>query len=434
MRTVKLTTPNTVLLLLCAMYLILYVDRVNIATAAPLIQRDLRLSNTELGFAFSAFAYPYTLFQLFGGWLGNRFGARRTLCVSILIVCIATALTGGIGGLASLFAVRVALGFGEGAALPTATHAMSSWTPTARWGFAQGITHSFARLGNFITPPIVAALIAWWSWRASFFILAGVSLVWMAVWAWYFRDHPNDHPSITQDDLAELPIRARGEARRPTPWLRLFRRILPATAVNFCYGWTLWLFLSWIPSFFVQNYHLNLGSSALYSSGVFFAGVVGDTLGGTASDVILRRTGNLVIARRSVIMIGFLGGCIFLIPLILIHDLMVSAVCLSLAFFFAELIVAPSWAVAMDIAPRYAGSAAGMMNFGSAFAGIVSPLFFGYMIDLTGTWTVPFIASILLLLLGAVLAFYLRPDQPLIEEDRDAASLSLPMPELIGER
>ena len=426
MRALKLTAPNTVLLLLCAMYLILYVDRVNISTAAPLIQTDLGLSNTELGFAFSAFAYPYAAFQLIGGWLGNRFGARRTLCISILVVCVATALTGAVGGLLSLLCVRLALGFGEGAALPTATHAMSSWTPAARWGFAQGITHSFARLGNFVTPVIVATLIAWASWRVSFFILAGASLIWMAIWFWYFRDAPTEHPSITSDDLSQLPRRGRGEDRRSIPWLTLARRILPATAVNFCYGWTLWLFLSWIPSFFVQNYHLALGSSAIYASGVFFGGVVGDTLGGTASDMILRRTGNLVVARRSVIIAGFLGACVFLIPVILVHDIMVSAICLSLAFFSAELIVAPIWAVPMDIAPRYAGSASGMMNFGSAFAGIVSPVFFGYMIDLTGSWTIPFIASILLLLVGAALAFSLRPDRPLADNEIDVTVLTAP--------
>src|ERR1051326_3787025 len=197
MRARKLTAPNIVLALLCLMYLILYVDRVNIATAAPLIQKELGLSNTQLGLAFSAFAYPYALFQLVGGWLGNRFGARRTLCVSILIVCAATALTGAVGGLLSLFAARIALGFGEGAALPTATHAMTSWTPVKNWGFAQGITHSFARLGNFVTPAIVATLIVWASWRASFFILAAMSLVWMAVWFVYSRDGRAEHSGVT---------------------------------------------------------------------------------------------------------------------------------------------------------------------------------------------------------------------------------------------
>lgn len=133
-------------------------------------------------------------------------------------------------------------------------------------------------------------------------------------------------------------------------------------------------------------------------------------------------------ARRSVIVAGFLGACVFLIPVILVHDLVVSAICLSLAFFFAELIVAPIWAVPMDITPRYAGSASGMMNFGSAFAGIVSPVFFGYMIDLTGSWTIPFIASILLLLVGAALAFCLRPDRPLADNDIDVTVLTAPRP------
>jgi len=92
-------------------------------------------------------------------------------------------------------------------------------------------------------------------------------------------------------------------------------------------------------------------------------------------------------------------------------------VSLSLVFFFSELIVAPIWAVPMDIAPRYAGTASGMMNFGFGSAGIVSPIFFGLMIDWTGTWTIPFLVSIGLLLLGAVLTLYLRPDLPFTEDD-----------------
>src|ERR1700730_5899535 len=127
MRVSKISASNVVLLLLCMMYLILYVDRVNISTAAPLIKADLGLSNTELGLAFSAFAYPYAFFQLVGGWLGDRFGARATLGICGLIVCAATIATGFVGGLASLFAARLALGIGEGATFPTATRAMAVW-------------------------------------------------------------------------------------------------------------------------------------------------------------------------------------------------------------------------------------------------------------------------------------------------------------------
>jgi MFS family permease len=330
------------------------------------------------------------------------------------MVCACTVLTGAAGGFASLFALRLALGFGEGAAFPTATRAMSNWTPVGNWGFAQGITHSFARIGNALTPPLMAALLAFLTWRASFVLLGLVSVLWLVAWAWYFRNEPREHPAMTEADLAALPARA--PAVRPViPWLRLARRILPVTIVDFCYGWTLWLFLSWIPAFFFENYHLNLQASAMFSAGVLFAGVVGDTVGGVVSDRLLRKTGSLIVARRSVLVAGFLGAFVFLLPVVLIHDLKVAAVCLSLAFFFAELIVAPIWAVPMDIAPRYAGTASGMMNFGFGVAGLISPSSFGYLVDRTGSWVFPFIASIVLLLLGAVLASRLRPDQPFVE-------------------
>src|SRR5271169_4771817 len=241
----RLSASNTVLTIICLMYLILYVDRVNISTAAPLIKADLKLSNTELGLAFSAFAYPYALFQLIGGYFGDKFGARLTLFVSGLIVCAATAATGAIGGLASLFAARLTLGIGEGATFPTATRAMAVWIPERRWGFAQGITHSFARLGNALTPPLIAVLVTLVSWRGSFVVLAAVSLVWVLVWVWFFRDDPAAHPRLTAEELALLSARGRPGPREPVPWLPLFRRMLPVTAVDFCYGWNLWLFLSW---------------------------------------------------------------------------------------------------------------------------------------------------------------------------------------------
>jgi sugar phosphate permease len=421
----RLTAPNIVLSLLCLMYLVLYIDRVNIATAAPFIRRDLGLSNAEYGIAFSAFFIPYAGFQLAGGWLGDTFGARRVLGVSLVMVCIATFFTGMVGGLATLFAARFALGICEGSALPTATRAMANWTPASRWGFAQGITHSFARLGNFVTPPIVATLILWFSWRESYFILAGISLVWTAIWLWYFRDSPADHPHVTPEDLKRLPPKREKRAKDTVPWFRLFGHIYPATIVNFFYGWALFLFLTWIPSYFVENFGLDIRETAIMSSGVFFGGVVGDTLGGWVSDRLLKRTGNLVFARRSVIVTGFTGAAVFFLPVIFVHDPVTAAICLSAAFFFAELVVAPIWAVPMDMAPRYAGSASGMMNFGSASAGIISPPIFGYLVDVTGGWTIPLSAVAILLLMGAVSAFALRPDKMFEDNEEPLAGAAL---------
>src|SRR5260370_36477573 len=199
------TASTVVLGLLCAMYLITYVDRVNISTAANDIQRELGLSNTQLGVLQSAFGYPYLLCQIFGGWIGDRFGPRRTLFLCGLIWAAATILTGFSGGLLTLFLCRLVVGVGEGATFPVATRAMQNWTPLGRRGFAQGITHAFARFGNAATPPLVAWLIGVVTWRGSFVALGATSLVWVALWVWFFRDEPARHPSITREELDRLP-------------------------------------------------------------------------------------------------------------------------------------------------------------------------------------------------------------------------------------
>jgi nitrate/nitrite transporter NarK len=293
---------------------------------------------------------------------------------------------------------------------------MAAWVPARRWGFAQGITHSASRIGNALTPPLVALLIGVVSWRGSFVVVGTISLSWMVLWVVFFRDDPRAHPRMTASELVRLEAGRKPDATGPkVPWLSLAGRVLPVTAVDFCYGWTLWVFLTWLPSFFFHNFHLNLGKSALFSSGVLLSGVIGDTLGGVVSDRILKQTGNLRAARCRVIAGGLFGGFVFMIPVLLVHDLVAVALCLSLAFFCVELVVAPIWSVPMDIAPRYAGSASGIMNFGFGVAGIVSPLVFGYVIDVTGSWTAPFLGSIGLLLIGGLLALQLRPDRPLLE-------------------
>ena len=418
----RLTRPAPtaiVLTLLCVMYLITYVDRVNIATAAASIQRELALSNTKLGFVLSVFGYPYLLFQVFGGWVGDRFGPRWTLFSCGVIWAAATILTGLSSGLMMLLLARVMLGVGEGATFPVATRAMQTWTTPDRRGFAQGITHACSRLGNAITPPIVAWLIALVTWRGSFVVLGCCSLVWVIAWVSYFRDNPSEHFAMRPDELAALPNRgvATIVADRQIPWGPLMRRMLPVTIVYFCYGWTLWLYLNWLPTFFLHEYHLNIARSALFSSVVFFAGVGGDLLGGTISDRIFERTRDVRKARRNVVVVGFLGSFVCLLPVFATRDLTLIVLSLGAAFFFAEFVIGPMWAIPMDIAPAYSGTASGLMNTGSAAAAILSPLAFGYIADVTGDWHLPFLGSLGLLLLGAALAFTMHPERSFESSD-----------------
>lgn len=415
MRPRRLSATTTVLVLLCLMYGITYIDRVNVSTAASAFQRELHLNNTQVGLVFSAFAYPYLIFQIIGGWVSDRFGARRTLTVSAVIWAVATLLTGLVGSLGSMLCARVMLGFGEGATFPTATRAMSDWTAQGNRGFAQGITHSSARLGNALTPPLVVWLMTLVTWRGSFIVLGLVSLAWVVAWVSYFRDDPCDHPRITPEELEALPSYAdrKKTEKEPVPWLLLSRRMLPVTVVYFCYGWTLWLYLAWIPSFFLHSYRLDLKRSALFSAGVFFGGVLGDALGGVVSDRILRKTGDLNKARRNLVVACFLCSLLSMVPVLFLHDVTWVAICLSLGFFWSEFSIGPMWAIPMDIAPRFSGSASGLMNTGSALAAIVSPLVFGYIIDRTHNWVLPFLGSIGLLLAGSIVAFWMKPGEKL---------------------
>ncbi|MHB2205406.1 MFS transporter [Methylobacterium sp. CM6257] len=411
----RFKATDRVLLIICLMYLITYIDRVNIGTAAPVMQKELGLSNVELGLAFSAFAYPYAFFQIAGGWLGDRLGPRMTLLICGAIWSAATVLVGFVEGAISLIAVRFLLGIGEGSAFPTATRALSNWMAADRRGFAQGITHACARLGNALTPPLIAFLVVALSWRDSFIIVGLISFAWVALWWFYFRDDPRTHRHVTEAEIAALPPMKFAGERKAVPWRRLLKRMLPVTLTDFCYGWTLWLFLNWIPSYFLHEFNLDIKKSAIFASGVFFAGVVGDTVGGVVSDRILRRTGSASKGRVRVIVVGFLGAFLFMLPVLFVKDLVTITLCLSGAFFFAELIVAPIWAVPMDIAPQYSGTASGFMNFGFGLAGMISPVVFGAVIDATGRWDLPFVASLGLLLVGAVLALRMRPDEPFVD-------------------
>ncbi|QJE02452.1 MFS transporter [Massilia forsythiae] len=422
MRFLRLRATNVVLLMLCLMYFITYLDRVNVSTAASGFGKEFNLSKTEIGLVFSAFAYPYLVFQIIGGWVSDKFGAHKTLIFCGTLWAAATILTGYAEGLISLLAARLLLGFGEGATFPAATSAMSRWVAKEKRGFAQGLTHAFSRIGNAVAPAAVVFVMAAYGWRQSFFICGIISLVWVALWSWVFTEEPADHRFITREELAALPK----PKKRNTyvPWGPLFRRMMPVALVYFCYGWTLWLFLSWIPQYFLHNYDMDLKKSALFSSGVFFAGVIGDTLGGIVSDRILTRTGSLKKARSYMVSVCMLLTLLSLLPMLVTHDAHVAILSLSAGFFFAEMTIGPMWAIPMDIAPEYSGTASGMMNTGSAMAAILSPVVSGYLIDRTGNWELPFIGSMVLMGIGVFLAARIQPDskfQPIPSSAAEAA-------------
>ncbi|WHZ10548.1 MAG: putative MFS-type transporter [Burkholderiaceae bacterium] len=407
----KFKVRHLILGVMCLLYFIAYIDRVNIAVAAPFIRKEFGLTPTELGLVFSAFAYPYAAMQIIGGWCADRFGPRAVLTVLSLIWAAATILCGFAWGVTSLMVFRFILGVGEGGAFPTATRAFTFWMPATERGFAQGITHSFARLGGAVTPPIVIGIVALYGWRESFIALGVVSLLWTALYLWFFRNTPNEHKWMTPRELKEIGAGAarKQKHRGKTPWAELLRKMWLVTFVDFCYGWSLWVFLTWLPSYLKDARGFDLKQLALFTALPLLAGVVGDTLGGVVSDTVYRRTGNVKIARRMMLVIGLGGALIFILPVVGTHDPMLAVALLSASFFFLELTNAVLWTLPLDIAGGYAGTAGGIMNTGFGVAGMISPIVFGFLIQVTGSYSLPFAASALLLAVGIVAALFIDP-------------------------
>ena len=195
-----------VLLLLCFMYMITYIDRVNISTAAPFIKDDLGLSNTQLGLALSAFSIPYAFFQIFGGMIGDRFGPRKVLGI--------VGLMWGVVHDRDRFRHRAVharspLDSPSGSArVPRSPRRRTPWRSGYPPSVARSVRASPTPSPGWATrsrPVIIAVLIALWGWRESFWVVGAISLVWVFFWVRYFRDNPKDHPKITQEELDELP-------------------------------------------------------------------------------------------------------------------------------------------------------------------------------------------------------------------------------------
>jgi sugar phosphate permease len=427
-----------ILLLISVMYLITYLDRVNISTAAPVISKEFGFDKVTMGFIFSAFVWSYALFQVPGGWLSDRFGARKVLTGVVTYWSIMTAATAAAFSSVSFIVVRFLFGIGEAGAFPGATRAMQLWYPQSERGFVQGITHSASRLGAAIAPPIVVLImlggqldlpsfsvsVLALGWRGVFLICGVVGLIWSVWWSWSYRNLPEEHGWVNSAELERIRGRdATGAIKPPpiekqtnVPWGTLLRspNMWAIMCAYFTYVYCLWIFLSWLPTYLIDARHFTLLKGGLLASLPLWAGVVGDTVGGLATDWLLKRTGSAKIGRRVVAIAGLLGCAVFIVPAALTEDAYTAVYCLTAAMFFLECTIGPSWAVPMDTGGKYSGTVSGMMNMAGNFGGAISPIVFGVLVQY-GNWQAPFIVAASLLVAGsAVWAFWLDPDKNIL--------------------
>lgn len=414
-----------VLALTVAAYMITYMDRVVIAAAVPVIQKEFGFSLVTMGWILASFRWGYALFQIPGGWLGDLIGPRRALALIVTWWSLFTSATALAWNAASMAVFRFLFGVGEAGAFPIATRSLSRWMLPSERGFAQGVTHAGSRLGAALTPPVVVALIAVLGWRAPFFVFGALGIAWAAVWFLYYRDTPDEHKSVNEAERELIHASTGGRRSRTdrhVPWSKILRSptLWVLSAAYFCYAYCISVYLDWFPKYLNAHRGFDLKQMGLYASLPLLAGTLGDLAGGWASDVLARRTGNLKFARRSVAVAGFVAAASFILPAALTASAQACVWYTCIAVFALELTVGVSWAIPLDIGADYAGSVSAVMNTCGNIGGAISPALLAYLVEGQG-WEAPFLVSAALCGLAAALFWRVDATKRIFEEGRGHA-------------
>lgn len=402
---------HVVLALTVAAYFITYMDRVVFSSAAPEMRKDLGLSLVQMGAILAAFRYSYAIFQVPGGWLGDKIGPRKALTLIVGWWSVLTSLTAAGWNSASLIAIRFIFGIGEAGAFPIATRSLSRWILPAERGFAQGVTHAGSRLGGTVAP-VVAFLILHYGWRMPFVAFGGIGLVWSAVWFSYYRDTPEEHHGVNAAELEKIHAASGGPGKpvgHAVPWRRILASpvLWQISAMYVCYQVLLAWYTDWFPTFLTEGRGFSAHDRGTFTGLSWIAAAIGNLSGGWLTDQMLRVTGDVKRARRVIGVLGFVIAAVGVYASTLTKDPKTCVYLNFIAFAGAEVTVSVSWAIPLDIAGDFAGSAASVMNCAGNLGGAAFSQLVPYLVKASG-WNMPSLVASVVAVAGALI--YARVD------------------------
>jgi len=391
-----------------------YIDRANLAIAAPHIRMDLGMDAATMGIVLSAFFWTYALCQMPAGWFVDKVGVRMSLTFAVAWWSVFTAVTGVVHSIGAMLGARSLLGFGESAAVPSFSKTAYNWFPHKERGIACAIFDSGNRVGSALSMPIIAFIIAMIGWRGSFIITGVIGLLWAAAWWFIYRD-PEKYRDIAPKQVeALLADRGVGNAENNTvnsdnnnkiSWLDLFhyRTIWGLMIGLFCLNFAIYFFITWFPSYLMETRGFSL--TALGTLGMLppLCGILGSWLGGFTSDAFLRHGHSATFSRKFCLVLGMLiSSCIAVCAVV--ENVWLCLALFSLSYASLSFAGANTYAIVGEIAPtsKHVASITGIMNFAGNLAGIFITTFTGIMLSLTqGSFLIPLAVAGSLCILGA---------------------------------
>jgi MFS transporter, ACS family, glucarate transporter len=400
---------------------ITYLDRICISAAAPFIMEDLGLSVLQMSVVFSAFTLAYSLFEVPSGWLGDVKGPRRVLTRIVLWWSAFTMLTAAAQGYRSLVAIRFLFGAGEAGAFPNIARSFSQWFPRRERGRANGVMFLGSRLGGMLSAPLALLVIARWGWRVSFILFGLLGIVWAAAWFAWYRDRPQEHPRMTAEELAWIQQDTNVGDGRPhrTPWGVLLQspNLYALCAMYFAFGYGLYFYFTWLPTYLIKGLGFSLFSSGIFASLPFLLAGLADLGGGWLTDRLTAAFG----LRAGRCYLGFTAfltcGALVAASAAPISPIL-KAVLLAFALASADLALGACWAVPLDIAPDHAGVVTGCMNTLGNLGGLLGPLVLGFVLEKWGTWTFPLYITAAVYTAGALAWLLIDPTRPIVSDSQ----------------
>jgi MFS transporter, ACS family, glucarate transporter len=387
--------------------IITYIDRVSISFAGPNMRKDLGLDSSQFGIVLAAFAWAYALFEIPGGWLGDKMGARKVLTRIVLWWSFFTAATGWAMSYTYLIVVRALFGAGEAGAFPNITKAFSTWLAPGEKSRAQGIVWMSARWGGAFTPLLMAALFQLIDWRVAFQIFGVLGVIWAFFFYRWYRDNPKDHPGVNAGELEHIKESAHmAEDHGSVPWGRFAASpsvwLLWIQYFMLSYGW--YFYITWFPTYLKESLGFDLKAGGAVVSGMpLFFGGIGCLLSGFLTPKLAAMLGSSRKARRIVAVTGMsvAGGLLLIVPQF--RDPMTIVWIIAMASFFNDITMPPAWNTCMDVGGKFAGTLSGSMNMMGNFAGGVAPIVIGQVLTATkGDFTTTFYISAGAYFIGAV--------------------------------
>ena len=388
----------------CGLSLLTYLDRICMMPVKEAMATDLGLSDIQMGWVFSAFTLGYMLCEIPGGWMGDRWGARRVLTRIVLFWSLFTLLTGMVwkfswaadgGWLAFdsfllLLLVRFLFGIGAAGAYPNLTRVIHNWFPYRERGLASGGIWMSARLGAALAPPLIGGFAVYVGWRQAFWVLGLLGLVWAMLFFWWYRDHPEEHHAcndaerqLIHDDVAPQDARApaHGHGLPPPPTWSGFWTLAAICLVAACINFGWYFIPTWQAQYYLDVHGIPYKNSLIHTGLPFVFGALGCLLGGRVSDWLVRRTGSRRWGRSLLGVVGFTltGGC--MVGLGFASNQWEALTLLCLVNLFNDVAVPVIWAVCADVGGRHVGSVAGLMNMMGGVGAILSPILIPRMLS-----------------------------------------------------